>query len=95
MVKQALQRFDSGVSFAMSKLRQSGGGERDLGERRNSASASESPPISRAAISAARRCRRLIARWKRPRAVPWLVIVFCRWGYGFYIKRLAGPGLST
>jgi hypothetical protein len=39
------------------------------------ASASDSPPISRAAISAARRWPRWMARWNRPCAVPWLVIM--------------------
>jgi hypothetical protein len=33
MPEQALQRFDSGVSLALSKFGQSRGGERDLGER--------------------------------------------------------------
>ena len=32
-------------------------------------------PISLAAISAASTCRRWMARWKRPCAVPWLVIL--------------------
>jgi hypothetical protein len=32
-------------------------------------------PISRAAVSALRRLRLLMARWKRRCAVPWLVIV--------------------
>jgi hypothetical protein len=36
----------------------------DLAEEKRSAS--ESPPISRAAISAARTCPRWMARWKRP-----------------------------
>jgi hypothetical protein len=39
-----------------------------------SASARPTVPSSRAASVARRRCRSRIARWKRPRAVPWLVI---------------------
>jgi hypothetical protein len=39
------------------------------------ASASGSPPISRAAVSALRRLPAAIARWNLPCAVPWLVIV--------------------
>jgi hypothetical protein len=45
-------------------------------------SASDKPPISRAAISAFWRLGAWIALWKRPGAVPWLVIVGCRWGNG-------------
>jgi hypothetical protein len=60
------------------------GGSAFASNRQNaSPSGSESSPISRAAISAFRRLRFLIARVKRPCAEPWLVIVKYRWGYGW------------
>ena len=46
---------------------------------------SERPPISRAAISAARTLRPLMARWKRPCAVPQRPSRDGRWGNGVEI----------
>jgi hypothetical protein len=46
------------------------------------ASARVSRPSSRAASSAWKSCRRRIARWNRPYALPCDVISICRWGDG-------------
>src|SRR5690349_11376848 len=58
----------------------------------SSASAKERPRISRAAISAWKRLRCLIARVNRPLALPWLVIGLLAGAGWHFDPRRAGPG---